>query len=313
MLQEKLQGIPLPFATPERTLGRPLHQGTRTPLVGTLPSIWLYLHRTGADTLHSALRDHAEPKLRFKTDHLATLQSEAGDSPAPSQRRAINAQQTLVDELATFCVELGRVAPLWNPDLDDGVLINASFLHRLFAHTRSWQKECEEHWASLQADEYDWSHLSIAHGLEAMFWQEIDGKWKPLELPTADVERFVKNRTSPAVKDALAQLGSAPQPAKARAPRKSTSSAPEPIRAPAPAPTQLSLGLTATVADPAVLDTVREALHRFPDGAGKVEILASTGIDESAWKPAIDALVAPGDVVRTSHKLGTKYNLVVGA
>jgi len=163
-------------------------------------SVWIYLHRFNKDTLHRVLNDHIAPKLRYETNKLDTLRSEAGPSPTPSQRRALADQETLVDELRTLHDQVERVAPLWDPDLDDGVVINASFLHRLFAHTRSWQKECESHWLKLQAAEYDWAHLAmrlwpervvpkcaddrslaIAHGLEEVLWLEgTDGKWRPL-------------------------------------------------------------------------------------------------------------------------------------
>lgn len=285
-------------------------------------SVWLYIHRAGPDMLHAILRDHVEPKLRFEINHLATLQTEAGDSPAPSQRKGIDIQQNYVDELSTFRDELRRIAPLWNPNLDDGVVINASFLHRLFAHTRAWQKECEEHWEALLAGKYDWAHLAmrlwpervvpqcaedrslaIAHGLEATFWVEQGGKWSAQEVSEADIEALIKERTSPAVKDALKQLGNAPAPAKNRVPRKAAAPAPRPAE---PVSTQVTMGLRITV-DATVLETLRGALRRFPDGAGKTELLVSTGLEEGVWMSAMEALVERGEVVRTGKGRGLKY------
>jgi hypothetical protein len=292
-------------------------------------SIWLYIHRCGPDTLHAALRDHAEPKLRHEVARLAALHAELGDTPTPSQRKVIDAQEALVDELSGFRDDLARVAPLWNPDLDDGVVINASFLHRLFAHTRAWQKEVDGHWKALQAGEYDWAHLAmrlwpervvpkcasdrslaIAHGLEDTFWAEDeDGRWQPKDVSPDAVAALIASRTSNAVKDALARLGATPEPARTRAAR---AAAPRTTAAKAAAPrepTQLGLGLVPSQADPAALAAVREALRRFPDGAGKAELLASTGFDEATWKPLIDALVATGAVVRTGQARGTRYHL----
>lgn len=92
--------------------------------------------------------------------------------------------------------EVKRVAPLWNPNLDDGVIINFALLWRLVPHHRVWQNECKSTWEGLCKGDYDWAHLAmhlwpervvpkcakdrsiaIAHGLEDVFWYEdSDGK-----------------------------------------------------------------------------------------------------------------------------------------
>ena len=49
--------------------------------------------------------------------------------------------------------------------------------------------------------------LAIAHGLEDTFWVERDdGKWAQREVDAATVERLVQERSSAAVKAALADL-----------------------------------------------------------------------------------------------------------
>ena len=295
-------------------------------------SIWLYIHRTSKDTLHAVLRDHVIPKLRFETNRLAALRAEAGDSPAPSQRRAIDTQEAFLDELRDLRDELQRVAPLWDPDLDDGVVINASFLHRLFAHTRSWQQECESHWKKLCAGDYDWAHLAmrlwpervvpkctedrslaIAHRLEETFWfQDEADKWQPRAVSDDQIASLVQERSSAAVKDALVQLASAAVVAPAR---KTKSRKPRAAqrRAPKPPPSSAQLSLlapaTSTTIDKATLDALRAALHGFPDGAARAELLAASGIDEAAWKSAIDSLVDSGEVQRSGQARGTRYRL----
>ena len=89
------------------------------------------------------------------------------------------------------------MAPLWNPNLNDGVIINFAPLWRLVPQHRAWQKECKSTWDKLCKGDYDWAHLAmhlwpervvpkcakdrslaIAHGLEEIFWYEdSDGKW----------------------------------------------------------------------------------------------------------------------------------------
>ena len=125
---------------------------------------------------------------------------------------------------------MARIAPLWNPIHDDGVIINFAPLWRLVPQHRAWQRECKACWDKLVAADYDWSHLAmhlwpervvpkcaddrslaIAHGLENVFWfEDADGKWKKRQVPVRPVEELVRERTSPAVKAALKSLLEAP-------------------------------------------------------------------------------------------------------
>ena len=119
--------------------------------------------------------------------------------------------------MRAFLDEVKRVAPLWNPNLDDGVIINFAPLWRLVPQHKPWQKELKATWDALCAGKYDWAHLAmhlwpervvpkcatdrslaIAHGLEDVFWVEgEDGKWKPRSTPTRAVDELVRERTSP--------------------------------------------------------------------------------------------------------------------
>jgi len=198
-------------------------------------TIWLYYHHFRRDTLFQALNDFAKPKLQHERLKLERLRSDGGSQPVRSQREAIEVQESLVSELDGFAEELARVAPLWNPDLNDGVIINSAPLWRMIGHT-AWRKSVKECWDALCAGDYDWSHLAmhlwpervvpkcaedaslaIAHGLDEIFWQKDErdrlvkkapppGGWRPV------IDRLVAERTSPAVKAALQSLLSAPSP-----------------------------------------------------------------------------------------------------
>jgi len=139
-----------------------------------------------------------------------------------SQRREIDAQERFVAELRAFHEEVAWVAPLWNPDLNDGVIINFAPLWRLVPQHKPWQKECKACWDKLVAGDYDWAHLAmhlwpervvpkcttdrslaIAHDLEEVFWEEgTDGKWKPKKVGKDVVDRLIDERTSASVKAA---------------------------------------------------------------------------------------------------------------
>ena len=189
-------------------------------------SVWLYYHTVSRDSLFRLLNDFILPKLHHEERQLHRLAQEAESGRTFVQRTEIDAQRTLIDELSVFRDEVERVAPLWDPDLNDGVLVNFAPLWRLVPHVRPWQREAKDCWSKLTRGEYDWAHLAmhlwpervvpkcaedrslaIAHGLEDTFWVERDdGKWAQREVDAATVERLVQERSSAAVKAALADL-----------------------------------------------------------------------------------------------------------
>jgi hypothetical protein len=193
-------------------------------------TLWLYYPALTRDTFYRALHDHLTPKIQHEERQLAELTQRAGGSPTPSQRKDLAAQETFVTELRAFREEVTRIAPLWNPNLNDGVLLNFAPLWRLIPHHKPWQKECRACWNKLAAGDYDWAHwamhlwparvvakcaedrsLAIAHGLEAVFWEEsASGPWQPRALESAAFTALIQERTSPAVQDALRTLLDSP-------------------------------------------------------------------------------------------------------
>jgi hypothetical protein len=93
----------------------------------------------------------------------------------------------LEQELKDFRTEIERIIKLpWKPNLNDGVLITASPLWKLFRLSK-WQKDLKACWQDLERGDYDWAHLAytiwpgrvrekcktdrslaIAHGLEEL-------------------------------------------------------------------------------------------------------------------------------------------------
>lgn len=203
-------------------------------------SVWLYYHGLTRDTFYRILNDFVKPKVAYEEHGLDAILSESGTEPTAPQRKQLDTQARLVEELRDFRDEIARIAPLWNPDLNDGVIINFAPLWRLVPQHRVWQKECKETWDKLCSGDYDWAHLAmhlwpervvpkcqidrslaIAHGLEEAFWyEEGKGKWKPLKVSDAQVKQMVEERTSRAVKDALQGLLDAPVPGGASRGRK---------------------------------------------------------------------------------------------
>jgi hypothetical protein len=297
-------------------------------------SVWLYYHRFTRDTLYKVLNDSVTPKLQHEERKLMGLVQGAGGTPTANQRKEIAEQESFVEELRTFREEVGRVAPLWNPDLNDGIIINFAPLWRLVPQHRAWQKECKDCWEKLVAGDYDWSHLAmhlwpervvpkcaadrslaIAHGLEAVFWKEGDnGKSLPLKVEQAEVDRLIAERASAAVKDALNRLLEAPAPATGSGGgRKSSGRAPV-LRVPT-APRSGNSGAGSRQAkgsaahDPVVLEAVKQAIAEAQGAASKSDILAATGFTDAQWNAAINALLAAGTVTKTGAGRGTRYHL----
>ncbi|MDM8516746.1 hypothetical protein QUF76_11140 [Desulfobacterales bacterium HSG16] len=203
-------------------------------------SVWLYYHRFTKDTFYKVLNDYVIPKLQHEERKLTTLQQEYGPNATAKQRKEISTQETFVEELQTFKQEVTRIAPLWNPNLNDGVIINFAPLWRLVPQLKPWQKECKKVWDKLVKGDYDWAHLSmhlwpervvpkclkdrslaIAHDLEENLWYEADkGKWYARDVSGSEIDKLIRERTSASVKAALDDLLSAPVPASTRRKKK---------------------------------------------------------------------------------------------
>ena len=195
-------------------------------------SIWCYYHRLTRDTFFQAVNDYVAPKADHEEIKLNTLRQKTGPNPSNKQRKEINVQETFVAEIRAFLSEVKRIAPLWNPNLHDGVIINFAPLWRLVPQHKAWQKECKKVWDKVVKGTYDWTHLAIhlwpervvpkcakdrslaiAHGLEEEFWYEDEnGKWKPRKVTCLRIDELIAERSSTAVKAALESLLTAPAP-----------------------------------------------------------------------------------------------------
>jgi hypothetical protein len=207
-------------------------------------SVWLYAHGLTRDSLFRLQNDVVTPKLAHEERQLANLIEQGGSSPPAKVRKEIAGQETFVEEVRTLLSELKRVAPLWNPALDDGLTLTMAPLWRLVPQHKAWQKELKTNWDDLLDGKYDWAHiamhlcpervvskcatdrsLAIVHGLEDVLWTEVDdGKWKPRRTLAHPLKEIVRARTTTAIEAVLQGLveSSTPKGSKTRT-RRSTS------------------------------------------------------------------------------------------
>lgn len=128
-------------------------------------TLWLYYPRLDEDLLYTAANRYLEPKMAAVGRRLDELDAQL---PSTSGREATELRRereeigALLTELADLRSALLRVADLpYRPDLDDGVLICAAPLAKLF-RLRQWRRELEDCWAKLERGDYDWAHLARA-------------------------------------------------------------------------------------------------------------------------------------------------------
>jgi hypothetical protein len=150
-------------------------------------TLWLYYHRLTPDTLYKCLQHFVVPKLANVEKEISGLRTVlTANKGGSKERKSLEDLEELRRELLDFRTELELLAPKWKPNLNDGVLITAAPLWKLFRFPK-WQKDLKACWHELERGEYDWAHLAyslwpdrvrtrcktdrsiaIAHGLESL-------------------------------------------------------------------------------------------------------------------------------------------------
>jgi hypothetical protein len=194
-------------------------------------SAWVYAPTVTADTFFRLQQDFLAPKI---ADEIRTLDelSAGGRELSGKERQAAEDQEAFVAELQQMSDEVKRIAPLWKPNLDDGIILTKAPLWRLAGSHKPWQKELRAKWEELCRGDYAWAHiamhlwpervvpkcaedrsLAIVHDLEDVFWlEDSSGKWRKREQPTRTIDALVRERSSEMVKAALKDLLEAPEP-----------------------------------------------------------------------------------------------------
>ncbi len=122
--------------------------------------LWLYAPKLSREMLFAVVRE-TELRQRLAEQQIGHFQREAetgsGGRKASEVAKELEAEQKLAVELASFRAEAERIANLgWEPDLDDGMVLNAAPLADLFP---AW-KDAAAYRKELRAGKYEWATVA---------------------------------------------------------------------------------------------------------------------------------------------------------
>lgn len=122
--------------------------------------VWLYYPRLSRETLFAVVKE-TEQRQRLAQQQSAHLEREfetgGGGRKASELSAALDAERGLAVELEAFRTEAERIANLgWEPDLDDGAVLNAAPLAGLFP---AW-KDAAVHRQALRAGKHSWATVA---------------------------------------------------------------------------------------------------------------------------------------------------------
>jgi SAM-dependent methyltransferase len=122
--------------------------------------LWLYAPEFSREVLFEIVRE-VEKRQRLADQQIAHLQGVStaggGEKSASSLAKELETEQKLAVELASFRAEAERIANLgWEPDLDDGMVLNAAPLADLFP---AW-KDAAVYRKELRAGKYEWATVA---------------------------------------------------------------------------------------------------------------------------------------------------------
>ena len=156
----------------------PLSSGKKTFVA------WVNIHRLDASTLRTLLAQHLHPtltRLEGKLTDLRAVRDGADKKEARLAEKHFGKAQKARDELVAFvaavsqCAEQGPLPPdaktparevnaRYDPELDDGVMINSAALWPLlqpqWKEPKKWYKELA---TAMGRKDYDWSHLAMRY------------------------------------------------------------------------------------------------------------------------------------------------------
>ncbi len=125
--------------------------------------VWVFHERITKDTLYRILgEEYVGAKIRLLESRMKELQKALEEAQGREKRRLEKELANLGDELTDVKEFARRIEAVlqrgYEPNIDDGVLINMAPLWELLP---SWQAEPKKCWQALERGDYDWSHMAM--------------------------------------------------------------------------------------------------------------------------------------------------------
>lgn len=118
--------------------------------------LWVYSPSLSREQLFAITRA-AQEKLRRLSHREAQLRRDLERAGGRDVRERLETVEALARELEIFHKKSEAVAQSgWEPDLNDGIILNAAPLEELFADAK-WRKDISEHREKLEKGEYPWA------------------------------------------------------------------------------------------------------------------------------------------------------------
>ena len=127
-------------------------------------TLWVYYPSLNNQTLFTAVNDFLDGpngKLTQVSRECAELRMK-GSGRSRDEEKQYETLQAFEQELTDLRDTLLKIAPIYQPNHDDGVQITAAPLWPLFRH-KAWQKVLKDTWSKLEKGDYDWAHLAMAY------------------------------------------------------------------------------------------------------------------------------------------------------
>ena len=177
-------------------------------------TMWVYFHTVDSQVLYSCVNDNVLPSLKIIADSIQEEKRIKGSN--------LESFFELERELKDFRDELLCAAELWNPNNNDGVILTAAPLWRLFRHA-AWREKLRKTWEELEDGKHDWSAvaynywpervlrrahneraIAVALNVELDLWEEVEvisGRgtkliWQPKEMSEVDLDDYIQQITA---------------------------------------------------------------------------------------------------------------------
>ena len=133
--------------------------------------LYLFHERLTTDSLFLIQEKYVQPKISLEQNRIVELRERMAATSEGREKRTLEKEiekgENFVDELNEFLKKVKTVLERgYDPDIDDGVILNMAPLHELIPWT-----EPKKYWEDLQKGKYDWAHLAM------QYWPErVKGK-----------------------------------------------------------------------------------------------------------------------------------------